>query len=284
VHEAERRPEAPFVGRERELTAIHEVWERALSESRCELVTIVGEAGVGKSRLVGEVLASLETRSVQGRCLPYGEGITYWPVVEILKQLRILPLDRAAVTAIRSLLGETNAATSAEEILGRSARRWSKPRPSSRSSWSSTTSSGGRRRSSTYSSTSLSFPPAAPILLVAMARPELTERRASWPVTLRVEPLGAKEVEELIPVHIAGGLRAKIARVGGGNPLFVEEMVAMASEAGEEVVVPPTLQALLTTRLDQLDPAERRALERAAVEGEVSTGAPCRHSLERRPR
>jgi tetratricopeptide (TPR) repeat protein len=109
----------------------------------------------------------------------------------------------------------------------------------------------------------------APILLLAMARPELTERRADWPLTLRLVPLDAAEIEELIPGRITGELRVKIARAGGGNPLFLEELVAIASEAGGEVAVPPTLQALLATRLDQIDPAERRVLERGAVEGEV---------------
>ena len=60
------------------------------AEQRCELVTVVGDAGVGKSRLVAEALASVEATVVRGRCLPYGEGITYWPVVEVLKQLDLL--------------------------------------------------------------------------------------------------------------------------------------------------------------------------------------------------
>jgi tetratricopeptide (TPR) repeat protein len=81
------RPESRFVGRRRELAAIHETWGRAVAERRCDLLTIVGEAGVGKSRLVAEALASLGARVAQGRCLPYGEGITYWPVVEIINQL-----------------------------------------------------------------------------------------------------------------------------------------------------------------------------------------------------
>jgi tetratricopeptide (TPR) repeat protein len=88
-------------------------------------------------------------------------------------------------------------------------------------------------------------------------------------VTLRLEPLGDKDVEQLIPERVAGGLREKIARAAGGNPLFVEEMLAMADEAQGEVVVPPTLQALLAARLDQLETAERSVLERGAVEGEI---------------
>ena len=109
----------------------------------------------------------------------------------------------------------------------------------------------------------------AAILLLCMARPELAERRPTWPVTLRLEPLGDDDVDELIPERIPGELREKIARAAGGNPLFIEEMLAMAGEAEGEVVVPPTLQALLAARLDQLEPAERSVLERGAIEGEI---------------
>jgi class 3 adenylate cyclase len=76
----ERSHETRFVGREHELALLREAWERALSEQRCELVTIAGDAGVGKSRLVSEALDAVEARIVYGRCLPYGDGITYWPV------------------------------------------------------------------------------------------------------------------------------------------------------------------------------------------------------------
>jgi class 3 adenylate cyclase len=263
---AERRPEVPFVGRERELGAIQETWERALAERRCQLTTIVGEAGVGKSRLVAEALASLDARVVQGRCLPYGEGITYWPVVEILKQLRALPSDEAAAAAISSLLGETEAATSAEEIAWAVRKLLEEQSPLiavfDDIQWGEETFLDLLEHVALLSSE-------APLLLLAMARPELAERRADWSVTLRLEPMGAKEVEELIPMRISGGLRKKIARAGGGNPLFVEEMVAVAGDAAGEVVVPPTLQSLLATRLDQLDSAERNVLERGAIEGEV---------------
>ena len=108
----ERRHETVFVGREPELALLGEAWKRALAEQRCELVTIVGDPGLGKSRLAAEALVSFDTRVVSGRCLPYGTGITYWPVVEVVKQLDAPPSDPAAAAAIRSLLGETAAGTS----------------------------------------------------------------------------------------------------------------------------------------------------------------------------
>src|SRR5262249_4875811 len=80
-----------FVGREPELAQIVAAWERAAGQTRCELITVVGDAGVGKSRLVREALARVEARAVRSRCLPYGDGITYRPVVEVVRQLAALP-------------------------------------------------------------------------------------------------------------------------------------------------------------------------------------------------
>src|SRR5947209_13854790 len=114
---AEAAFRAPMVGRERELRRLQDACGQMEHDRSCQLFTILGTAGVGKSRLAGEFLSGLEqARVVRGRCLSYGEGITYWPVVEVLKQLELLPSDEAAAVAIRSLLGETEAATSAEEI------------------------------------------------------------------------------------------------------------------------------------------------------------------------
>ena len=101
------------------------------------------------------------------------------------------------------------------------------------------------------------------------ARPELLERRPSWPVTLRLAPLEPGDVDRLVPAALPPELRDRIARAAGGNPLFLTEMVAMAETTDGEVNVPPTLRALLTARLDQVDAAERRVLERGAVEGEI---------------
>src|ERR671937_2813858 len=111
-----RRLDIPIIGRRRELRLLGDAWERAGSERSCVLLTLLGVAGVGKSRLAEELLAPIDARILRGRCLPYGEGITYWPVVEVLKQLGVTPAEDVAATAIRSLLGETEAATSSEEI------------------------------------------------------------------------------------------------------------------------------------------------------------------------
>ena len=101
-----------------------------------------------------------------------------------------------------------------------------------------------------------------------MARPELTDRRPQWPVTVRLEALPADAVDELIGEQVRFGLRERIAMASGGNPLFLTEMLAMASTR-DEVEVPPTLRVLLAARLDQLDAPERAVLERGAVEGEI---------------
>jgi class 3 adenylate cyclase/tetratricopeptide (TPR) repeat protein len=270
LHEApERRHEARFVGRERELALLREARERAQAHVRCELVTLVGDAGVGKSRLVAEALPATETRVVRGRCLPYGEGITYWPVVEVLKQLDLLPADEAAAAAIRSVLGETEAATSAEEIawaFRKTLEQAAAERPLTvvfeDIQWGEETFLDLVEHVALLSSD-------AAILLLCIARPELLDRRTAWPVTLRLEPLGEDDVAALMPLEMSESLREKITRAAGGNPLFVEEMLVMAGEAEGEVVVPPTLQALLAARLDMLETAERSVLELGAVEGEI---------------
>ena len=261
--------EARFVGRERELMLVREVWERVRAKQRSELVTVVGDAGVGKSRLVAEFLVSVEATVVRGRCLPYGDGITYWPVVEVLKQLDLLPSDGAAAVAIRSLLGESEAATSAEEIawaFRKTLEQAAAARPLvvvfDDIQWGEETFRDLIEHVALLST-------GASVLLLCMARSELTELHPTWPVTLRLEPLGDEDVDELIPERIPGELRERIARAAGGIPLFVEEMLAMAGEGDGEVVVPPTLQALLAARLDQLEPAERSVLERGAIEGEI---------------
>ncbi len=265
----ERAHDTPFVGRDRELALVRDAWKRVRAEQRCELVTIIGDAGVGKSRLVAEALGSVDGAVVRGRGLPYGEGITYWPVVEILKQLDILPPDQAAASAIRSLLGQSEAATTAEEIawaFRKTLEHAATERPLvvvfDDIQWGEETFRDLIEHVALLST-------GTAILLLCMARPELGERRPDWPVTLRLEPLDDEDVDELIADRVPDQLRERIARTAGGNPLFIAEMLAMANETEGEVIVPPTLQALLAARLDQLEPAERHVLEWASIEGEI---------------
>jgi class 3 adenylate cyclase/tetratricopeptide (TPR) repeat protein len=265
----ERRHAVLFVGRTEELASLQDTWERVRDEERCELVTVVGDAGVGKSRLAAEGLASMDATVLWGRCPPYGEGITYWPVVEVLKQLDVRPAEEAAAEAIRSLLGETEVATSAEEIawaFRKTLEQAAAERPLvvvfDDIQWGEETFLDLVEHIVLLSS-------GASILLFCMTRPELTERRPDWPVALRLEPLAADDVDELIPLRIGDDLREKIAHAAGGNPLFVEEMLAMAGDTQGDVVVPPTLRALLGARLDQLESADRSVLERGAIEGEI---------------
>ena len=267
---APRRPhETTFVGRGPELRVLQDAWDRVRADRRCELLTVIGEAGVGKSRLVAEFLRSIDARTVRGRCLPYGEGITYWPVVEVLKQLDTVPADQAVTAPIHALLGRTTARMSADEIAW-AFRKTLEHAAAVRSlvvvfddiQWGESTFLDLVEHVALLSA-------GATILLLCMARPELSERRSDWPVALRLDGLREEDVDALIPAGMPEESRTRIARGAGGNPLFVEEMLAVADDADGEVLVPPTLRALLGARLDQLDVAERRVLERAAVEGEV---------------
>jgi class 3 adenylate cyclase/tetratricopeptide (TPR) repeat protein len=274
-----RRLDVPMVGRHRELRLLEDAWERAVSERSCALFTLLGPAGVGKSRLVAEFLAGVDATVVRGRCLSYGEGITYWPVVEVVIQLGNLGHDLTSAP-LAGLLGESAAPTSPEEIAW-AVRRLFEEAASERPlavvlddiHWGEQTFLELIEHVATLSR-------GAPILLLCGARPELLDRRPGWgggllnATTVLLEPLSSGESDELIESLLAGaglddGLAARIRGAAEGNPLFLEEMVAMVEEGDGEVVVPPTVQALLAARLDQLDSGERGVLERGAVEGQV---------------
>jgi class 3 adenylate cyclase/tetratricopeptide (TPR) repeat protein len=262
---AERAHVSRFVGREGELGQLVDAWGRAVGGLRCELVTVVGDPGVGKSRLVAEALAQIDAQVVRGRCLSYGEGITYWPVVELLKQLDALPSDEQAARAIRSLLGEDDAATSADEIAWAFRKLLEEQAPLvvcfDDIQW------GEETFLDLVESTAL-LSTGSPLLLVCMARPELLDRRTRWRATLQLEPLPEQDATVLVGDALPGEVRERIVRASGGNPLFLTEMVAFADE-GAAVEVPPTLRALLAARLDQLEEPERSVLERGAIEGEL---------------
>ncbi len=271
-----RRQDARLVGREREKRLLDDAWARSRSESACSLFTVLGTAGVGKSRLAAEFLGGLQATVVSGHCLSYGEGITYWPVVDVVKQL--LGERAAPGPAIAALLGAGQAATDEVAVAVRKLFeaaalerplivlfddiQWGEPAFLDLIEHVADWSRG------------------SPILLLCLARPELLELRPGWgggklnATAVLLEPLSADEMDELIDALLEGRdlseeLRERIRAAAEGNPLFVEQMLAMVEESPEEVTVPSTIQALLAARLDQLPAGERAALERGAVEGQV---------------
>ncbi len=276
-----RRFDAPLVGRERERRLLSDAWERAVTERSCALFTLLGPAGVGKSRLAAEFLSEIDATVARGRCLSYGEGITYWPVVEVVLQLRG-DEHEAVAPPIAALLGETTSPSSPEETAW-AVRKLFEARAAETPlvvvfddiHW-------GEETFLDLIEHVAGLSRGAPILLLCIARPELLDARPAWAggllnaTTVLLEPLAPDEADELIGRLLGDddldpSLQARIRETAGGNPLFLEEMLAMLQEddTDGEVIVPPTIQALLAARLDQLAAGERGILECGAVEGEV---------------
>jgi class 3 adenylate cyclase/tetratricopeptide (TPR) repeat protein len=273
-----RELSTPMIGRGRQRRSLEAAYRSAVEDRACHLVTVLGAAGVGKSRLVGEFLGNAHAAVVRGRCLSYGEGITYWPVVEILKQLDCRPADPGAAETIAGVLGEGPEAGIAEQVawavrktLEEAAQKQPLICVIDDIHWAESALLDLIEHVADLSRD-------APLLLLCMARPELLDRRPGWgggklnAQTMLLEPLSLDETDELmdrlgaVPVE----LREQIREAAGGNPLFVEEMLAMIRDGDEGAIrVPPSIHALLAARLDQLDPSERVVLERGAVEGKV---------------
>jgi class 3 adenylate cyclase/tetratricopeptide (TPR) repeat protein len=271
-----RRLDAPMIGRENELSQLSHAFERAVRERTPYLFTILGSAGIGKSRLVLEFLdrADGEATILLGRCLPYGEGITYWPLMEVLRRL-----DDVEATELLDRITRESAGV-AEEIawatrtlFERAARRQPLVVVLDDLHWAEPTFLDLVEHVADWSRE-------APMLLVAVARPELIDARPTWAggklnaTSILLEALSEDESERLIDALLAdprftSGVRRRVVEAAEGNPLFVEQMLAMASEDGAngDLAVPPTIQALLAARLERLPAAERATVERAAVVG-----------------
>jgi class 3 adenylate cyclase/tetratricopeptide (TPR) repeat protein len=274
-----RQFDRPMVGRETELDRLRAAFDQAVRDRSCQLFTVLGPAGVGKSRLALEFLAGrADALVVRGRCLPYGDGITYWPVVEVVKQLPSAALEGAGAATVVPLLRDELVATSREDIawaFRKLLERVAAERPLvcvfDDIQWGEETFLDLVEHIADLSRD-------APILLLCMARPELLDRRPGWAggkvnaTTVLLEALGPLETDVMIESlgHFDEALAARVRDAAEGNPLFIEQMVALVQESGNgDVTVPPTIQALLAARLDQLEPSERAVLERGSVEGRI---------------
>jgi class 3 adenylate cyclase/tetratricopeptide (TPR) repeat protein len=263
-----RRLDTPLIGRSSELGQLRQAFERSVHEQRCHLFTVLGAAGVGKSRLVAEFLAGVDARVVTGACLDYGEGITFWPVIAVLKALG----SRADATIMQVVEGASTAnelfyavRAQLEEVAAEQPLvvffddiQWGEPTFLDLVDHIADLSRG------------------APLFVLCLARPELLDKRTGWgggklnATTVLLAPLSADECVELIKVHggVDSAVEERILAAADGNPLFVEEMVALVQEDGD-VRIPSTVQALLQARLDQLGRDERTVIERGAVEGQI---------------
>ena len=286
-----RRLDAPLVGRKRELRLLREAFESAVEERSCHLFALLGTAGVGKSRLTQELVTSVsgDASVLSGRCLPYGEGITYWPLVEILQELghesRLTqylegePDARLIVNRVFAAVGLADEELSPEEtfwavrkLFEALAREQPVVVVLDDLHWAEPTFLDLVDHLADWSRD-------APILLLCLARPEMLDARPAWgggklnATSLFLEPLSEDETEKLIdnlPVPLADAARRRIATAAEGNPLFVEQMLAMVAEqpgSKADLEIPPTIHALLAARLDRLPAPERAVLERAAVIG-----------------
>jgi|SRR5215211_48895 class 3 adenylate cyclase/tetratricopeptide (TPR) repeat protein len=316
-----RRRDLPIVGRKRERQLLLDVFDLVVAARACRLVTVFGAAGVGKTRLVEEALVSMRERAavLHGRCLPYGEGITYYPVAEVVRQAAGIARDDALPVAHGKLVAALAGHEQAEGIASRLAA----------TAGLAGTSGGteevfwavrkflehlASRRPLVVAFDDLhwaeptlldlveyvaSFKRDAPMLLLGIARTEFLDARPAWgrnvpgTTSIELEPLSSAESDRLVE-HLLGtaGIdrhaKAHIAVRAGGNPLFVEELVAkllddgvlhregdrwIASPQLDVAGIPATIQVLLAARLEQLPTSERAMLERASVIGTIFSWA-----------
>ena len=291
----QRRFDASFVGREAELMQLRQALGRATRERRAQLFTVFGEAGIGKTRLVQELGRSVDggARMLVGRCLSYGEGITYWPVREIVAQaaegrsvgdlLTGTPDADVVAARLESAIGSGTAGAVNQEILWAVrklvetlARKSPLVLAFEDVHWAEPTLLDLIEHLADWVRD-------APVLIVCLARPELLDGRPAWgggklnATSMLLEPLSQEESAELIGdislrAKLAPEARERIAAAAAGNPLFLEQMLAMIADSENvepEIAVPPAIQALLAARLDRLEPEERHVLACASIEGET---------------
>ena len=281
-----RPPDAAIFGREAELLALHRALGRATSERAPQLVTVLGSPGVGKSRLAQELALSVggEATVVAGRCLPYGDGITFWPLREIVEQLSAKPrrgviAGQDPTGAIAEALLEGEGSSSRENVfvgfrrlLESAAQQSPLVAVFEDVHWAEPTLLDLIEYLADPSRDS-------PLLILCLARLELLEERPTWAIgkqnvsSILLEELTDAEADRMIAAlapDFEADTRRRALDAAEGNPLYLGQIVAMLSERGlaaGEVPIPPTIRALLNARLDRLGPGERAVIDCAAVIG-----------------
>ena len=282
------RLDAPLVGRERELAGLADALRNASARRTCHLFSVIGEPGLGKSRLARAFSLAVDdvARVIAGRCLPPGEGVALTPLLEAVAQAVAsgdVDADRVASLGEEPTVGET--ARRARELIESLAGE--EPlvlvledlHHADPAFLDVVEEIAGRVRS-------------APVLVVVTARPQLLELRRTWggglpnATSLLLDPLGAEDSAHLVASLLGESdlpepVVAHIVDAAEGNPLFVEELLAALVDRSvlrrtggrwttQELPVlriPPTVQAVIAERLDRVTDDERLVLEVASVEG-----------------
>jgi DNA-binding SARP family transcriptional activator/tetratricopeptide (TPR) repeat protein len=291
------RLDAPLVGRDTERGRLGEAFLRAVRERAPVLATVLGEAGIGKTRLARELAAqvAVEATVFTGSCPPYGEGITFWPLRELVRQAGAVEGTREELEAL--LAGEPDAERVAECLSGALSPSGQGASSAVEIFWAARrlVETLARREPLVVILDDLQWAEptfldlvealaaqaeAAPLLLLCLARPELVEQRPAWAagagrtVSVALEPLADDDATALLDA-LAGApppawRRRQLLKAADGNPFFLEQLVASFGEQrpGEGLPpLPPTIQALLAARLERLGPGERAVLTRAAILG-----------------
>jgi len=292
---------APFVGREPELDLLQNTLARTIRDRRPHVFTVYGEPGVGKSRLLREFLAGVEGATIlAGRALPYGEGITYWPLAEMVKAAAGITDDDPMETAKQKLI-ECCGDEAIAELLGLASgvmEAVEGERGQPEIAWAAREFvdelADVQPLILVFEDIHWAEEPLLELidhlaqwvreralLILCLARPELLDVRPGWgggrvrSTAIELEPLAREESETLAEALLAehdvpDNVRARLLDKTEGNPLFVEETVRMLLEEGAHGDrIPDTLQALIAARIDRLPAGEKVVLQRGSVIGRV---------------
>jgi class 3 adenylate cyclase len=305
-----------FVGRDEEMELLERAYAEVENRRQPQLVTILGDAGVGKTRIVREFWERLGGRSPEtvrrtGRCLSYGQGITYWPLAEVLKEhLGILESDPPSVVlerlTPREILGLTLGLDVAHGLHPLAAR------DRFQDAWVEFLEEIVAERPTVVLIEDVHWgeeqlldllerlvrDTRGPLLLIATARPEFLEQRPGWGArvhgtTVELEALSSEDAVRMLDELLGGtlplGLREVVVQRAEGNPFFVEELLGTLidrqllerqngswrlAELPSDFVVPDTVQAVVAARIDLLDPDEKQALQAASVIGRIFWAEP----------